>query len=209
MCADKVVNPLRVSIFVDFSNFSLSLKHKDKDFRADWFSLGQIFTEEAGKVIGSDAHVFYESMHVYGSYDLSSKKDGNFRNWVSNVLDKISGVHVTLKERQKIKSPPRCPSCQKRISHCPVCSSDMRGTQEKGIDTAIVTDMIKLAWAGAYDVAVIVSSDKDFVPVADFLQSQGIKVIHASFPPWGNELSQKCWGNFELPKIMSAFQITK
>lgn len=82
----------------------------------------------------------------------------------------------------------------------------MCGTQEKGIDTAIVTDMIKLAWADAYDVAVLVSSDKDFVPVAEFLQSQGIKIIHASFPPWGNELSQKCWGNFEVPKIMSAFQ---
>ncbi len=32
-------------------------------------------------------------------------------------------------------------------------------TVEKGIDTAIVTDMISLAWANAWDVAVLVSSD--------------------------------------------------
>ena len=81
----------------------------------------------------------------------------------------------------------------------------MLGTQEKGIDTAIVTDMIKLAWADAYDVAVIVSSDRDFVPVAEFLQTRGIRVIHGSFPPLGIELSQKCWGNFEIPKLMPLF----
>jgi uncharacterized LabA/DUF88 family protein len=81
----------------------------------------------------------------------------------------------------------------------------MRGTEEKGVDTRIVTDMISLAWANAYDVAVIVSSDRDFVPVAEFLQTKGIKVIHASFPPKGSELSQKCWGNFPVPALMTAF----
>ena len=85
----------------------------------------------------------------------------------------------------------------------------MRGTQEKGIDTAIVTDMIKFAWADAYDVPVIVSSDRDFVPAAEFLQSRGIKIIHASFPPMGQELSKKCWGSFAIPKIMSAFELKK
>lgn len=60
----------------------------------------------------------------------------------------------------------------------------MRGTEEKGIDTLIVTDMIRLAWADACDVAVLVSSDRDFILVAKFLQPRGIKVIHASFPPF-------------------------
>lgn len=87
----------------------------------------------------------------------------------------------------------------------------MRGTEEKGVDTRIVADMISLAWANAYDVAVLVSSDRDFVPVADFLQTKGIKVVHGAFPPKGSHLSQKCWANFNIidlmPKIKRALQV--
>ncbi len=58
--------------------------------------------------------------------------------------------------------------------------------------------MISLAWANAYDAAVLVSADRDFVPVADFLQTKGIKVVHAAFPPKGNQaISRKCWGSIQ------------
>lgn len=82
----------------------------------------------------------------------------------------------------------------------------MRGTEEKGIDTSIVKDMISLAWVNAYDIAVLVASDRDFVPVAEFLQTKGIKVIHGAFPPKGNDLSQKCWGNIDIAKLMPQFR---
>ena len=82
----------------------------------------------------------------------------------------------------------------------------MRGTEEKGVDTRIVTDMISLAWEGAYDVAVLVSADRDFVPVVEFLHTKGIKVIHAAFPPRGAVLSQKCWGTISLPALKERFR---
>jgi uncharacterized LabA/DUF88 family protein len=82
----------------------------------------------------------------------------------------------------------------------------MRGTEEKGVDTRIVTDMISLAWSNSYDVAVLVSADRDFVPVADFLQSKGIKVVHGAFPPKGSHLSQKCWGHLRIPALMPQFK---
>jgi uncharacterized LabA/DUF88 family protein len=84
----------------------------------------------------------------------------------------------------------------------------MRGTEEKGVDTRIVADMISLAWANAYDVAVLVSSDRDFVPVADFLQTKGIKVVHGAFPPKGSNLSQKCWANFNVIGLMPQIKRT-
>ena len=83
----------------------------------------------------------------------------------------------------------------------------MRGTEEKGVDTRIVTDMISLAWSDAYDVTVLVSADRDFVPVAEFLQTKGIKVVHGCFPPKGSQLSQKCWGNLNLIKLMPSFRL--
>ncbi len=82
----------------------------------------------------------------------------------------------------------------------------MRGTEEKGVDTRIVADMISLAWANAYDVAVLVSADRDFVPVTEFLQTKGIKVMHGAFPPNGSELSQKCWGHFDIAPLMPQFK---
>ena len=61
----------------------------------------------------------------------------------------------------------------------------MRGAQDKGGDVRMTTDMVKLAWVDNYDVAVLVSSDADFVPVAEFLDTCGIKMIHGAFPPKG------------------------
>ena len=208
MRADKVEKAgfLRVRVFIDFWNFSLSLRSRDKEFRADWHQIGKVFAHKAGEIVDANLPVSYEAAHVYGSYDPDSEKDRRLGNWFKNTLNRIPGVHAVLKDRQKVKSPPRCPACRESISHCPKCNADMRGTQEKGIDTTIVTDMIMLALAEAYDVAVLVSSDRDFVPVAEFLQTRGVKVIHGSFPPVGIELSQKCWGNFEIPKLMPKFK---
>ena len=85
----------------------------------------------------------------------------------------------------------------------------MRGTQEKGIDTRIAADLVSLAWEGAYDVAVLVSADQDFVPAAEYLQNKGIKVIHAGFPPNGMLLRQKCWGTVDIPKFREEFSRPK
>lgn len=83
----------------------------------------------------------------------------------------------------------------------------MRGTEEKGVDTRIVTDMIRLAWADGYDAAVLVSSDRDFVPVAEFLQTKGIKVVRGAFPPYGGDLSQQCWANFDIIPLMPQIEL--
>ncbi|MFN3465965.1 MAG: NYN domain-containing protein, partial [Terricaulis sp.] len=125
------------------------------------------------------------------------------RNWFTNTLDKMPGVNVVLLERQRKRGYPRCPHCQTEATKCAACNHDMRGTEEKGVDTRIVTDMISLAWVNSYDAAVLVSADRDFVPVADFLQAKGIKIIHGAFPPIGSYLSQKCWANIAIPNLVA------
>ncbi|MCY4038009.1 MAG: NYN domain-containing protein [Hyphomicrobiales bacterium] len=215
MCADKTkdnkAKPLRVCVFVDFWNFTLSLKNKKENFKPDWSLIGRLFAEEAGKLADPNLLVSYEAMHVYGSHDPDMKKADKHLKWFYKVLNRMPGVRAVSKKRRKKKSPPKCPNpeCMEKISQCPSCNHDMRGTEEKGVDTSIVTDMIRLAWADAYDVAVLVSSDGDFIPVVEFLQSRGIKIIHASFPPLGHELSQECWDRFEIPKLMPKFRRTK
>ena len=199
------IAPLRVRIFVDFWNFSLSLRREDDAFRVDWKPVASVLVAETAQRLGG-VPVVYEAMHVYGSYDPGKPTDAKFRNWFSTWLDRLPGVHTVLLERQKKKGHMTCPHCHGEVAECPSCKGDLRGTQEKGVDTRIATDMISLAWSNGYDVAIIVSSDRDFVPVADFLQSKGLKVIHGAFPPLGSQLSQKCWGNFSVASLMPKFK---
>lgn len=192
----------RIRIFVDFWNFSLSLRGERDDFMLDWQKVSNVLTSEAAKIINDPTPSVFEGMHVYGSYDPSKADDAKFKNWYTTWLDQQAGVHTVLLERQRKRNYQKCPHCQSEAKKCKDCEGDLRGTEEKGIDTRIVTDMISLAWSQSYDVAVLVSSDRDFVPVADFLQAKGIKVIHAAFPPSGSQLSQRCWGNFSIINLM-------
>ncbi len=82
----------------------------------------------------------------------------------------------------------------------------MRGTEEKGVDIRIATDMIRLAWVDNYDTAVLLSSDKDFIPLVEFLETRGIKVLHAAFPPQGAHLSRACWDTIDLPRLRHQFE---
>ncbi len=70
----------------------------------------------------------------------------------------------------------------------------------------MATDMISLAWVDNYDIAVLVSSDRDFVPVAAFLETRGIKVIHGAFPPKGAHLTAQCWGAVNIPGLREGFR---
>lgn len=69
---------------------------------------------------------------------------------------------------------------------------------EKGVDTSIVTDLLSLAWEGSWDIAVLLSSDRDFIPSVTRLQDKGFKIINAHFPPQGMDLARTCWAGLDL-----------
>ena len=197
---------VRIRVFIDFWNFELSIKKVRSDFRINWHSLDLHLSREALRVIDETAHVDYQGMNVYGSYNIDH--DQKLHSWATRTLDTIPGVHVTMVPRRRRYTGPTCPACHQVVSQCPKCNADMRGTEEKGVDTRIATGMISLAWVKNYDVAVLVSSDRDFVPVVEFLETRGIKVIHGAFPPQGAELTQKCWGSICIPSICEGFRRT-
>ena len=71
---------------------------------------------------------------------------------------------------------------------------------EKGVDAAIVTDLLTLA--STYDWAILVSGDADFIPVVEHLHWSGsVRVINAAWPGGGDDLRKKCWGSFEIQDI--------
>jgi uncharacterized LabA/DUF88 family protein len=190
---------VRVRAFVDYWNFVLSCKEWNPEFNLDWKAFGPWLCRNAGALALPAPEqrplIRYEGLHVYGSYN--PKADSKFRSWMMNTVDRFPGVQVVMKER-KPKHPPKCPGCHQLVESCPHCTGTMVGSVEKGIDTAIVTDMIKLAWEDAYDIAVLVSADRDFIPAVELLDAKGVKVVHAGFAPKGMDLARKCWASFDL-----------
>ena len=202
----------RIRVFIDYWNLQLTLNRReakatgqDEDdvrFKINWRDFpAWVASKAAGTVGVSDFS--YEGAIIYASYNPSS--DPSFKNWVSNWLDRQPGIQVDARARQP-KALPRCSSCHKEIAACPSCSARIAATIEKGVDTAIVTDMIRLAWEGAYDVAVLVSSDSDLVPAVKFLDQKGSKVIQAGFPPSGVHLATTCWASFDLFALREEFR---
>jgi uncharacterized LabA/DUF88 family protein len=55
------------------------------------------------------------------------------------------------------------------------------GAVEKGVDVALVTDMLKFAFMNIYDVAILVSGDNDFAEAVKVVKDRGIRVEIVAF----------------------------
>ena len=185
------------------------MREVEEAFRTDWSKLGPVLAQAASTLVDAAATGTYQGLNFYGSYDPASERDRGLRSRATTVVDTFPGVSVSIVPRQKKRSPPRCPACHGAVAQCPACNADMRGTEEKGVDVRMATDMISLAWVDNYDIAVLVSSDRDFVPVAEFLETRGIKVIHGAFPPKGSQLMRKCWGSIDIAKLRNDFRFVR
>lgn len=192
----------RIHVFVDLSNPELTMRDASRSrFLFNWEVLpGWLVGEAARAAELSSAE--YAGAHVYASYDPADPGSEGFRRWLSNWLDMQPGVQVDVRASRP-RQPPRCLD---EVAACPSCGSLFRGSQERGVDTAIVTDMIRLAWEDAYDIAVLVSSDSDFIPAVQFLGQRGLKVIQAGFPQAGHALKGPCRANIDLFARRSEFE---
>ncbi len=194
----------RIRVFIGFWNVQLWLNRleaenagtPDARFLIDWTKFPRWLADRAAEVCSLSPYS-YEGAHVYASYNPKSGDDTKLRKWLTGWLNSRPGVQVVAKARRP-KNAPVCPACHRTISACPGCGSGLAGTVEKGVDAAIATDMIRLAWEETYDVAVLVSSDTDLVPAVEFLDLRGRKVIQAGFPPVARELATACWASFDL-----------
>lgn len=195
----------RVRVFVDFWNYTLTMQTADPAFRTDWSQLGPVLARAAAESVDAGALGEYQGLGFYGSYDPTSER--KLHRWATTKVATFPGVSVSIVPRQRKRYPPRCPKCHAAVSVCPACQADMRGTEEKGVDVRIATDMIRFAWLDVYDIAVLVSADRDFVALVDFLNARGIKVIHGTFPPRGADLTGHCWGSIDIPSLREQFRL--
>lgn len=191
----------KVYVFVDYWNFQLSL---GQDFPIKWEGLGYWLAQRACETANiPEGRFSFEGMLVYSSYNPGGNRE--HYHWATTWLARLPGVSVKCLERQR-RRPPVCQWCNAEIAACPQCSRSMVGTQEKGVDTLLATDMIRMAWEGAYDIAVLVTNDRDLAPCAEYLGQKAKKVIHAGIPPQGSALSSVCWASFNVAALRGEIQ---
>lgn len=205
---------MRARVFIDFWNYQLGWNDaagKDRagnDVRCDWSKLPRALVAAADDVLtgaGNQAGLTLEETIVHAS--VNDARDGKLRGWLTNWLDHQPSYDVKIRDRKPRHRPVHCSACGSDISTCTNCNARLMIAVEKGVDAALVTDLLSLAWQRAYDVAVLVSGDSDYIPAVEYVQSQGLKVINAGWSAQGHELRGACWGSFKLDNLIGALTL--
>ena len=115
---------------------------------------------------------------------------------------RLPSVRVRIRERRTRAGGIWCNTCKQQILTCPQCSTAFERAPEKGVDAAIVTDLLTLAWQRAFDVAILLSSDADMIPAVERVQERGLKVINATWSGHGYDLAHTSWGSFALDSVI-------
>ena len=145
----------RVMIFIDGPNLYTTLKQLRQ--KIDYFKLVRELAK-GRKVIRT---------YVYVTYNPENREEKH----------KMEGFARALEENGSF--------CVKTIPKRPRFVNE-GGRQrkiwvEKGADVALVTDMLTLAFNNAYDTAILVSGDTDFVKAIEAVQARGKRVEVARF----------------------------
>lgn len=196
----------RIRVFVDYWNLQLTLNEResahlhqvDARFKLDWGKLPLWLAQQAAEATKIDKFTF-EGAVIHASFDKNTPEGRKFNNWATGWLNRQPGIQVCCHLRRP-KNAPKCSECHQTIHTCPrsECGEPISGTVEKGVDTAIATDMIRLAWEDAYDIGVLASLDADLVPAVHFLDQKGKRIVQAGFPPKGIDLATACWASFDI-----------
>jgi len=70
------------------------------------------------------------------------------------------------------------------------------------VDATLITDLIQQAFDEAYDRAILISGDADFVPAVTFIQSRMKQVTHVGFRSFGHEIRNACWDHLFFEDLM-------
>ena len=195
----------KLKLFIDFWNFQLDWNGlvgktaQGEPISIPWKNqLSRVLCEAVAKKGGES--VTYAGTHVYASVDPAGDSGlGKFLH----AMDSFPGYCVTVKKRKPRPGGIRCTNCQTEIIQCPSCQHRLRRTVEKGIDSAIITEMIQMGFDNVYDIAVLGSNDADLCQAVTFLQNRlGKHVYHLWFPGVGVDLRNASWDHFSIPDLL-------
>lgn len=191
-------------VFIDFWNFSLQWDKRTEDgVHIDWKKVPRVLLDESKKqleVMGITDDLSLEETLVYASWN--PRREGKLKWWLDSFLDKQPSFRVKARERREKPRKIHCASCEHDNEKCQECGENFMWAPEKGVDTAIVTDLLSLASEGKFEVAILLSSDADHIPAVEWVQERGLKVINATWDNHGFDLAKTCWASIQLDSVI-------
>jgi uncharacterized LabA/DUF88 family protein len=198
---------LNVSAFVDVHDLETGLvRSADRHLRIEW----ALFVEElrvavSALVVAGDKPRL-ENVHLYTRAGSHRAEEEIARQWVRSGSAEAAGLRVVLTEDPGTSG--ECHACDVAgTPRCTRCRGNVGRVSQRGLDSPLAADLLALARVGAYDGAILVSSDLGLVPVVDFLQGKGLRIIHAGFSPLAADLSRACWAAIDLGEHRSKFTV--
>ena len=182
---------MKVSIFFDGQNFYRSLQRYDEALRVDYDRLAAWITHAVGGATAIFGGAYY---YVGLSADAPPLVEGFLKGF-------------ELRPGYFVKRQPRV----RRTGRCPACGGDYEYTTEKRVDTRLVADIIQYAAIGAFDVAVLVSGDDDFVPAVEAVNALGRQVWVATWSAeeLSKDLRVRCFGQIHLSEGVGSFRVER
>ena len=161
----------RVMLFIDGSNIYHRLRdnpHLRNNHQPNDIDYGKFATKLAGQ------RRFVRSYYYGARLDQTRELD-RYKSQQSfyNKLENIPRFELRLGQ---LRYPPNFPASP---------------SYEKGVDIRLATDMLVHAFQNHYDVAILVSSDTDFVDVVQGVKNAGKNVEVALFGQLGSEALRK------------------
>ena len=178
---------MKVMFFFDGKNFYEAMRTFDPDLRIQY----QRLIEWVMKRIGATN---FKGAYYYTGI---TGNEHDARERFLELLESQAGFFVF-----------RLPIKRKRTV-CPHCKQEYYYFGEKQVDTQLVSDMIRLAAVGAYDVAVLCSGDSDHIPAVRAAREIGRKVYIAT---WGfigvdRDLLKEAFDYIDLRDGVEEFQL--
>src|SRR6185503_17528697 len=182
---------MNVKIFFDGQNFYRSLLRYDETLRVDYDRLAVWITQAVGGPGGVFCGAYY---YVGVSADAPPLVEGFLKG-----LELRPGYFVRREARVR------------RTGRCPACGLDYEYTTETRGDTRLVAELIQYAANGAFDAAVLISGDDDFVPAVEAVNALGKRVWVATWSAeeLSSDLRVRCFGQLRLSEGLPAFKVER
>ena len=179
---------MKILIFIDGQNFYRSLLRFDDTLVVDYDRLASWITQ----AVGGPSAAFGGAHYYVG---VSPGAPAPVESFLKG-LEGRTGYFVRRERRVR------------RTGRCSVCGGEYEYTTEKRVDTRLVADLIHFAANGAYEAAVLVSGDDDFVPAVEAVNALGKQVWVATLSPdeLSSDLRVRCFGHVDLREGVAAFR---
>lgn len=157
--------------FID--NANIFHGQRDEGWKIDWHKFAS-YIEEGGEVWQT---------YFFASYQepMASEQEAFF---------------LFLKE--KLRWELKLYTLGKRTTSCRSCGHVATQAVEKGVDVGIATRMLTLAMNQAYETAILVAGDRDYLETVQFIKGLGLRVEVIS---WRDGLSDDLAAESSAPVI--------